>query len=430
MKMGCWTAAGAWRRSSGLGSPSTSLLVSPDAMAWTHVCIQPCRWMGAWITAWIRKIQQCKPCDATPLPTVTPQRSRFETLLESVCSQHQQESNHSFLAIAYSRRVLGQTGDGHFSPVAAYHRGKRMALVLDVARFKYPSYWLHVDRLYAAMMGVDMATCRPRGYVHLTKRVGIQGKPLLSFVYARMDACEEDMCRCSDGDSSGSGNGRGLCGTGADQEAQWSAEQLHCSMCTVKADMHSLPAWLHKLARPGNTVDDCIRTLLTDGTPSMICCIRDSKAFLAAPAPMDVVEDPSSDGGGTPSSSHLERAKRTLMEEVRRLPLYERVQGLPVVSSLRQEPPPPPPPETDLVLVVLFLLALAEYLRVDAASSSTVTRSSSTELAPEPTWRDSLRTALLSTAAPSLFALPSETLYLRQEVCYLAMQVESLLSTE
>lgn len=30
--------------------------------------------------------------------------------------------------------------DGHFSPVAAYHEERDMALILDVARFKYSPY--------------------------------------------------------------------------------------------------------------------------------------------------------------------------------------------------------------------------------------------------------------------------------------------------
>lgn len=40
------------------------------------------------------------------------------------------------MALGYSRRTLGQTGDGHFSPVAAYAAESDMTLVLDVARFK------------------------------------------------------------------------------------------------------------------------------------------------------------------------------------------------------------------------------------------------------------------------------------------------------
>lgn len=41
-----------------------------------------------------------------------------------------------FLVASYSRKVLGQTGDGHMSPIAGVHTGRDLALILDVARFK------------------------------------------------------------------------------------------------------------------------------------------------------------------------------------------------------------------------------------------------------------------------------------------------------
>ncbi len=81
------------------------------------------------------------------------------------------------LAVAYSRRALGQTGDGHFSPVAGYHAAQDMALILDVARFKYPPHWVPVPALFAAMQPVDGVTKRSRGWVHLTR--GAAGRPVL-----------------------------------------------------------------------------------------------------------------------------------------------------------------------------------------------------------------------------------------------------------
>jgi glutathione gamma-glutamylcysteinyltransferase len=51
------------------------------------------------------------------------------------------KQTNGFLVVSYSRKTLGQTGDGHFSPVAAYHEERDMALILDVARFKYSPYW-------------------------------------------------------------------------------------------------------------------------------------------------------------------------------------------------------------------------------------------------------------------------------------------------
>lgn len=75
------------------------------------------------------------------------------------------------LAVAYSRRVLGQTGDGHYSPIAGVHAGRDLALVLDVARFKYPPHWVPVPLLWEAMRPHDPVTGRSRGWVTLRRRV-------------------------------------------------------------------------------------------------------------------------------------------------------------------------------------------------------------------------------------------------------------------
>lgn len=71
------------------------------------------------------------------------------------------------LIAAYDRSRLGQTGSGHFSPIGAYHAGRDLALVLDVARFKYPAHWLPATRLWAAMRPNDPTTGRPRGWITL-----------------------------------------------------------------------------------------------------------------------------------------------------------------------------------------------------------------------------------------------------------------------
>ncbi|CAO3597817.1 unnamed protein product [Absidia cylindrospora] len=39
-----------------------------------------------------------------------------------------------------------------------------MVLVLDTARYKYPSYWCPIDTLYESMAPMDKSTGRPRGY--------------------------------------------------------------------------------------------------------------------------------------------------------------------------------------------------------------------------------------------------------------------------
>lgn len=72
-----------------------------------------------------------------------------------------------FVIVNYDRAALGQTGTGHFSPIGVVHRGRDLALVLDVARFKYPPHWVPVSRLWQAMTGIDPATGHPRGWLVL-----------------------------------------------------------------------------------------------------------------------------------------------------------------------------------------------------------------------------------------------------------------------
>ena len=79
------------------------------------------------------------------------------------------------LVVSYSRRVLGQTGDGHFSPIGGYHPAEDLTLVLDVARFKYPPHWVPTPLLWSAMAPADAATGRSRGWLVLGR-----GEPLAS----------------------------------------------------------------------------------------------------------------------------------------------------------------------------------------------------------------------------------------------------------
>jgi glutathione gamma-glutamylcysteinyltransferase len=73
------------------------------------------------------------------------------------------------IAAAYSRAALGQTGEGHFSPIAGYHGARDLTLILDVARFKYPPHWVSVEKLFDAMRPIDTATGRARGWVLLER---------------------------------------------------------------------------------------------------------------------------------------------------------------------------------------------------------------------------------------------------------------------
>jgi glutathione gamma-glutamylcysteinyltransferase len=69
-----------------------------------------------------------------------------------------------FMVVSFSRLALDQTGEGHFSPVAAYHEETDRCLVLDVARFKYAPYWVSINDLYNATKPHDALTKKSRGW--------------------------------------------------------------------------------------------------------------------------------------------------------------------------------------------------------------------------------------------------------------------------
>ncbi|KAK3193493.1 hypothetical protein Dsin_024803 [Dipteronia sinensis] len=70
---------------------------------------------------------------------------------------------------SYHRAAFEQTGTGHFSPIGGYHAGKDMALILDVARFKYPPHWVPLTLLWEAMDSVDEATGQCRGFMLISR---------------------------------------------------------------------------------------------------------------------------------------------------------------------------------------------------------------------------------------------------------------------
>ncbi|KAG5552684.1 hypothetical protein RHGRI_010698 [Rhododendron griersonianum] len=68
------------------------------------------------------------------------------------------------MIVSYSRRIVNQAGNGHYSPVSAYHGGEDMALILDVAQHKYPFHWLPGKVLWEAMNELDGGTREKRGF--------------------------------------------------------------------------------------------------------------------------------------------------------------------------------------------------------------------------------------------------------------------------
>ncbi len=90
-------------------------------------------------------------------------RQDIRSILSGTEAKHQ-----PLLVVSFSRSALGQTGDGHFSPIAAFHEETDQVLVLDVARFKYAPYWVKVEDLYHSMEDLDSDTNKPRGWFLLS----------------------------------------------------------------------------------------------------------------------------------------------------------------------------------------------------------------------------------------------------------------------
>lgn len=71
----------------------------------------------------------------------------------------------ALLTVNFHRKVLGQTGTGHYSPVGGFNARRDMVLILDVAKFKYDSYWCSLPVLYEALKPHDVVSKLSRGFL-------------------------------------------------------------------------------------------------------------------------------------------------------------------------------------------------------------------------------------------------------------------------
>nr|QVN25325.1 phytochelatin synthase 2 [Brassica rapa] len=78
-------------------------------------------------------------------------------------------SDNCHMISTYHRGVFKQTGTGHFSPIGGYNAERDMALILDVARFKYPPHWVPLNLLWDAMNSIDQSTGRHRGFMLISR---------------------------------------------------------------------------------------------------------------------------------------------------------------------------------------------------------------------------------------------------------------------
>jgi len=65
-----------------------------------------------------------------------------------------------------------ETRGGHFSPLAAYHKASDSFLIMDVARYKYPPFWIKADALWDSMRSIDNDSGKARGFIILTTKPG------------------------------------------------------------------------------------------------------------------------------------------------------------------------------------------------------------------------------------------------------------------
>ena len=72
-----------------------------------------------------------------------------------------------WIVVNYGRAKLGEKGGGHISPIAAYEPKSDMALLLDVAGYKYPPHWIAIAKLFVAMNTPDSESHRSRGWLEV-----------------------------------------------------------------------------------------------------------------------------------------------------------------------------------------------------------------------------------------------------------------------
>ena len=75
---------------------------------------------------------------------------------------------HQRVMADFDRKVLNQAGSGHFSLIGTYDSKSDSMLILDVAKFKYPPFWVKTDDLLASRKTIDPDPGKSRGIVQIT----------------------------------------------------------------------------------------------------------------------------------------------------------------------------------------------------------------------------------------------------------------------
>ncbi|BAZ52398.1 phytochelatin synthase [Nostoc sp. NIES-4103] len=81
------------------------------------------------------------------------------------------KQSQNFVLVNYLRKEIGQEKGGHISPLAAYNEKTDRFLILDVSRYKYPPVWVKTTDLWKAMLTIDPASNKSRGFVFISKNL-------------------------------------------------------------------------------------------------------------------------------------------------------------------------------------------------------------------------------------------------------------------
>ncbi|KAI8905095.1 Phytochelatin synthase-domain-containing protein [Gorgonomyces haynaldii] len=144
------------------------------------------KWKGVWRWYADDMLECCKPleqvkeqgltfdqvastarCNGLNVVAKRADHTPYEEFLQDIANST--KTNDTHIVVSFSRQMLQQTGDGHFSPIAAFDPISKSILVLDTARFKYPSYFVDAKLLYDAMKPIDKVTGLSRGYMILSR---------------------------------------------------------------------------------------------------------------------------------------------------------------------------------------------------------------------------------------------------------------------
>ena len=135
-------------------------------------CVDLERVREAGITlAQLRCLGLCNGLTVSRIPGIS---SRFPLEKQVKTLEKLMKNEEIRVIVNYDRASLGQTGGGHFSPLAALDATSSKVLLLDVARFKYPPHWVSLEDLVFAGETKDGEVMR--GFVSLRVARGVGGR--------------------------------------------------------------------------------------------------------------------------------------------------------------------------------------------------------------------------------------------------------------